>query len=289
MAAGPIEAATLLHHRVCAVAEAMGGALVRAASSPNIKERRDLSCAVFDARGRLLAQAAHIPVHLGALPAAVDAARRHVRRWQPGDVVLLNDPYLGGSHLPDLTTVSPAFAAGGEPVGFVATRAHHADVGGAAPGSLMAARDLFGEGLVLPPVHLVRGRARRADVLAIVCANSRTPDERLADLEAQIAAQRLGAAALAELADATPAFVATADALLAWSSRLMRSRLAALGDGSWSCEDALETGDPDGDALAIRATVHLRRGRMRADFRGTSAQVEGGLNAPLAVARSAVR
>jgi len=283
------EALTLLHHRVCAVAEAMGGALVRAASGPNIKERRDLSCAVFDERGRLLAQAAHIPVHLGALPAAVDAARRHVARWRPGDVVLLNDPYLGGSHLPDLTTVSPAMSRGGAVVGFVATRAHHADVGGGAPGSLMASRDLFGEGLVLPPVHLVRGRRRRDDVWSIVCANSRTPDERLADLEAQIAAQRLGAAALADLVAATPAFGATADALLAWSSRLLRSRLATLGDGSWSFEDVLDGDGAEGAPLAIRVTVHLRRGRLRADFRGTAPQVEGGLNAPVAVAVSAAR
>ena len=284
------EDVAVLHHRVSAIAEGMGSALIRASSGTNIKERRDLSCATFDAKGRLLAQAAHIPVHLGALPAAVAAANDHVDRWRRGDVVLLNDPYLGGSHLPDLTTVSPAFVPRGDaPVGFVATRAHHADVGGGAPGSLMAARDLYGEGLILPPVHLVRAGRRADDVIAIVCANSRTPIERRADLGAQLAAQRLGADALARLIATTPGFAASAEALLAWSARLCRSRLRTLGDGRASFQDALDDDGVGGGPLGLQVAVTLADGRLHADFAGTASQADGGLNAPIAVTLSAAR
>jgi len=280
----------VFRHRVAAVAEAMGATLRRAACSPNIKERLDFSCAVFDGAGRLLAQAAHIPVHLGALPAAVAAARAAVGDWRPGDVALLNDPYLGGSHLPDITTVSPVFAAdGGAPALFVATRAHHADVGGAAPGSMAPATDLFGEGLVLPPVRLVRAGVLDRDLLAVICANSRTPDERRGDLEAQLAAHHTGAERLLELLAPDPAaFLALGDDLIQYTERLARAALAALPAGTYSFEDALDDDGQGSGPLPIAVTLTVGGGEIEADFHGTAPQAAGGVNAPLAVTQAAV-
>ena len=177
-----------------AVAEEMGLTLGRTAHSPNIKERRDYSCAVFDPQGRLVAQAAHIPVHLGAMPSAVQAAMG-LAPFAPGDVVMLNDPYLGGTHLPDITMVSPVFVTSSRrrrPAGFVASRAHHADVGGMSPGSLPLSTELYQEGVIIPPVRLVDAGQRNEGVLALITANSHAPAERLGDLEAQLAAQRVG-------------------------------------------------------------------------------------------------
>jgi N-methylhydantoinase B len=280
----------VFRHRIVAVAEAMGAALQRAAYSPNIKERQDHSCAVFDAHGRLLAQAAHIPVHLGALPAAVAAARHRVRGWRAGDVVALNDPFLGGSHLPDITTVSPVFAPGGRrPALFVATRAHHADVGGAEPGSLPIARDLFGEGLVLPPVLLVRGGRLDPDLVSLVCANSRTPAERRGDLEAQLAAHHTGTTRLGELlaADA-PGLLRNAQALLAYTERRARAGLAALPAGTYRFEDVLDGDGHRSGPLRVRVALTIRGDTVSADFRGSARQVDGGVNAPRAVTASAV-
>jgi N-methylhydantoinase B len=281
----------VFRHRIMAVAEAMGACLQRAAYSPNIKERRDFSCAVFDRDGRLIAQAAHIPVHLGAMPASVAAVRASVSRWQPGDVLLLNDPYLGGSHLPDITTVSPVFeapATAGEPVAFLATRAHHADVGGGAPGSLPLARDLLGEGLVLPPVRLVRAGEIDGDLLRIICANSRTPEERRGDLAAQLGAHHAGTQRLGELlADGAATFRQDVETLLGYSARRARAVLAELPDGRYRAEDVL---DDDGltGPWPIRVTLTLHRGELMADFSGSAAQADGGVNAPLAVTQSAV-
>ncbi len=277
-------------HRISSVAEAMGATLQRAAYSPNIKERRDFSCAVFDRRGRLLAQAAHIPVHLGAMPAAVDAVRRRVRQWSRGDVIALNDPYQGGSHLPDITTVSPVFAGEGtEPALFVATRAHHADVGGAAPGSLPLVRDLLAEGIVLPPVRLARKGRLVADLVAILCANSRTPEDRRGDLEAQLAAHRTGTRRLEELlAHDAGAFARAGDALLAYSERLTRTRLKSLPDGIYAFEDALDGDGLREQPLAVRVRVLVDEGTLTADFTGSAPQAPGGVNAPLAVTASAV-
>ena len=183
-----------------AVAEEMGGALGRTAFSPNIKERRDYSCAVFDSGGRMVAQAAHIPVHLGAMPLSVAAALGRFKTLADGDIVVLNDPYAGGSHLPDITMVSPVYE-GERLLGYVASRAHHADVGGIAPGSMPLAREIYQEGLIIPPVLLQRRGEPNEAVLDLITRNSRTPGERLGDLSAQIAAQRTGARRLRELAE----------------------------------------------------------------------------------------
>jgi N-methylhydantoinase B len=181
------------------VAEEMGVALSRAAYSPNIKERRDYSCACFLPEGQMIAQAAHIPVHLGAMPASVRAALDtacsggQAATWAVDDLVILNDPYLGGSHLPDITMVSPVFADGaGSPSFFVASRAHHADVGGMSPGSMPLANEIYQEGLIIPPVKLVEGGRTNQALLDVILRNVRTPVERRGDLAAQVAAHRVG-------------------------------------------------------------------------------------------------
>src|SRR5579871_1928301 len=208
------------------VAEEMGAALRRSAFSPNIKERRDYSCAVFDGERRAIAMGDHMPVHLGSMPLSVAAA---VEALDPGagDIVMLNDPYAGGTHLPDITLVMPVFGAGHRPLFYVANRAHHADVGGARPASMGLSEEIYQEGLRIPPVLLARGGEFQRDVMALVLANVRTPAERAGDLGAQLAACRLGERRLAGMtakygADRI-AFVT--DELQAYAARLMRAAL----------------------------------------------------------------
>src|SRR5436309_6490432 len=231
-------AAEVFRHLFTSVAEEMGVTLERTAHSPNIKERIDHSCAIFDALGRLVAQAAHIPVHLGSMPRAVEAALA-LGPLAPGDVVLLNDPYAGGTHLPDLTLVSPVFLprARGRGVSapdfVVASRAHHADIGGAAPGSMPLAREVYEEGLRLPPVFLARGGHIQRDVMSLVLANVRTPDERRADLAAQLGAQATGERRLHDLArrEAShrgPGLARAAEALMDYAELRIREALRPL-------------------------------------------------------------
>ena len=213
---------------VSSAAEEMGATLRHTALSPNIKERADFSCAVFDQDGQLLAQAAHIPVHLGAMPESVRAVER-LAPWQPGDLAILNDPFLGGTHLPAVTMVSPVFAHdasdGDAPIGYVASRAHQADIGGMAPGSIPVARELIQEGLVIPPIRLYRGGALVEEAMDLILRNVRTPDERRGDFNAQIAAQRLGERRVADLhADyGDDAYLETTAALLDYGERLTRA------------------------------------------------------------------
>ena len=218
-----------------AIAEEMGAALQRSAFSPNIKERLDFSCALFDSEGRLLAQAAHIPVHLGSMPDAVAAARAGFPSLAPGDVVVLNDPYRGGNHLPDVTMVTPVFRSGRRRprlIGFVANRAHHADVGGMVPGSMPVATEIFQEGLRIPPLKLWEGGRRNEAAWSLILANVRTPEERRGDLLAQRAANHVGAVRLQEWIDAHGllAFRRRATALLAYGE----AALAYAGDGATS-------------------------------------------------------
>src|SRR5438067_86420 len=194
---------SIFNSLLVSVAEEMGAVLGRSALSPNIRERRDYSCAVFDRRGRMIAQAAHIPVHLGAMPASVEAVRA-LAPFAPGDLAILNDPFLGGTHLPDITMVSPAFVQSGgryRLIGFVATRAHHADVGGMSPGSMPIANELVQEGLIIPPIRLYRRGRLNEEAFALILRNVRTPAERRGDLNAQAAAQRTGVSRLVELAE----------------------------------------------------------------------------------------
>lgn len=273
-----------------ACAEEMGATLMRSAHSPNITERLDHSCAVFDADARLVAQAAHIPVHLGSMPRAVEAARA-LAPFRPGDVVLLNDPFDGGTHLPDLTLVSPVFLAGRRtPSFYVASRAHHADVGGAAPGSLPIAREVYEEGLRIPPVFVRRAGRDQSDVLRLVLANVRTPDERRADLAAQLGAQVTGERRLRELAARRGAgsLERAADALLAATERHARRALATLPRGRFTFEDVLDDDGLGHGPLPIRVTLTLGGGRVRADFTGTAPQAAGPVNAVRAVTTAAV-
>ncbi|MEM8885320.1 MAG: hydantoinase B/oxoprolinase family protein [Planctomycetota bacterium] len=257
------------------VAEEMGEALMRAATSVNIKERRDLSCALFDGEGRLVAQAAHIPVHLGAMPLSVRAA---LERCPPGDgdVVVLNDPWAGGTHLPDITAIARAGSF------LVANRAHHADVGGAAPGSLGLARDIHGEGLRIPPVRLVRGGEVDEEMMALLVANMRGPAERRQDLLAQVATLRRGIQRLADARDPETRLLAAADALRAAARGAAEKVLATIPSGVHRFADAL-----DGD-LRIEVALSVADGRLRVDFTGTHPQVEAPLNANYAVTLSAV-
>ena len=256
------------------IADEMGAALVRSAFSANIKERRDCSTALFDARGRMVAQAEHIPVHLGALPDAVAAVRVH--EPAPGEAWILNDPFAGGTHLPDITLVTRTRA------GFAVTRAHHADVGAVEPGSLPAeSRTLDEEGVVIPPTRLDE------EVLAELVSRMRNPDERRGDLRAQLAAHRLAERRLDELCErrGQERVEAAMDELHDYSERLVRAAIARLPDGRFEAVDVLEP--VDGGELELRAAVTIAGDELEIDFAGTAAQHDGNLNCPLAVTRSA--
>ncbi len=261
-----------------AICEEMGAVLIRSAHSANIKERRDASSALFDADGQMVMQAEHIPVHLGAMPAAVAAvlAQQHA----PGRSWILNDPYRGGTHLPDITVITPVFADD-ELIGFAANRAHHADVGGPTPGSMPAdSRTLADEGVVIEPRILDDG------ALVELSEQMRRPEQRRADLRAQLAANRVGVLRLRELHQRVGA--RTLDKafreVLDYAERRTRSCLQSLGNGTWSAHDVLEAREGD-LRIELRATVDGDRCRL--DFSGTAAQHEGNLNCPLAVTRSA--
>ena len=255
------------------IADEMGAVLVRSAFSANIKERRDCSTALFDDDGRMIAQAEHIPVHLGAMPDAVAAVR--ARDPAPNAVWILNDPFTGGTHLPDVTLVSRTA------LGFAVSRAHHADVGGMEPASLPAdSHELYQEGLVLPPLPLTD------EVLELFLANTRNPDERRGDLRAQVAAHRLAERRIDELCvrRGRERVAAAMDELYAYSERMVRAALARLPDGRWEAEDVVEAQEGE---LPIRAAVTVRGDGVEIDFAGTAPQHPGNLNCPLAVTRSA--
>jgi N-methylhydantoinase B len=274
-------------HLLASVAEEMGAVLRRSAFSPNIKERLDFSCAVFDEAGRLASQAAHIPVHLGAMPQAVLECLRSLDLG-PEDAALLNDPYRGGTHLPDLTLVSPVFAES-RLLGFVANRAHHADVGGMTPGSMPLAREVYQEGLIVPPVRLVREGELDREILDLVLANVRTPQERRGDLMAQMAANRFGRLRLQELAGRYGrAHIQEAmQALRAYSERMTRRLLAGLPDGTYRFEDRMDDDGVSPEPAMVRVAVTLLGDQATVDFSGTSPQRAGGINAVLPITLSA--
>ncbi len=290
-------------HLFASIAEEMGTLLRRSSYSPNIKERRDFSCAVFDARAQMIAQAAHIPVHLGSMPLSVLAAvERFAGDLHPGDVVVLNDPYRGGTHLPDITLVSPVFfphphpspggrgARGEGIIGFVASRAHHADVGGMSPGSMPVGREIYQEGLIIPPVKLVNAGQVDPAVLDLILANVRTPRERLGDLQAQLAANRRGAERLAEMARryGVEEIRAAAGELLAYTERMTRRLIASLPDGEFRFSDVLDDDGVHPGAIPITVTITIRGETARVDFSGSAPQQAGSVNAVYAITLSAV-
>jgi len=272
-----------------AIAEEMQAALVRAAFSVTIKERRDCSTALFDGHGRMVAQSHSIPVHLGAMPEAVAAVM--ACGALPGEAWIINDPYRGGTHLPDITIVSP-IAVDGVVVAHAVTRAHHADVGGMSPGSMPAgARELVQEGLIIPPMRLAGPDGVDAQLLELVLANSRTPDERRGDLAAQMAAHALADDRLADLAarhGGASAVTGAMDDILAYAERRARAAISALPDGEWHAEEALEGDGVTDDDIVIRVRVAIAGDHVTVDFTGTDPAGPGNLNCPIAVTRSAV-
>lgn len=313
------------------VAEEMGIALRRTAFSPNIKERRDYSCAVFDRAGRVIAQGDHMPVHLGSMPMAVAAALKEIE-LQPGDVVALNDPYAGGTHLPDVTLVRGVWDGDAEkgrrgeretikqsearikirnsaksqfrrlavfphapispsrPLFYVANRAHHADIGGSTPGSMGLASDIYGEGLRIPPVRLVRNGELDADTMRLILANVRGQHERQGDFQAQIGSLKTGAARLLEIVKRRGAREATdyAAHLIAYSARVMRHAIKEIPDGSYHAEDMLDDDGISNEPVLVRVQIIIKGDRAVVDFSGSAPQVAGPINAVAAITVSAV-
>lgn len=282
----------IYRHLLSALTEEMGATLRRSAHSPNIKERRDYSCALFDAAGEPVAMGDHMPVHLGAMPMSVRAALAELGPLAPGDVAALNDPFRGGTHLPDITLLAAVHAgADGDPLAYVAARAHHADVGGMTPGSMPLAREIYQEGLRIPPVRLIRAGSRVADVWRLLLANVRTPREREGDLDAQVAALHAGARRLLELVERRGrADVAGAMAgLLEYADGLFRAGIALIPDGIYVATDALEDDGIGRSPLPIQVRLVVEGDEIVADFAGTAPQAAGGINAVAAITESATR
>ncbi|MCO5353057.1 MAG: hydantoinase B/oxoprolinase family protein [Bryobacteraceae bacterium] len=291
MRAKPMDSIELEFFRqmLTSIPEEMGAVLRKTAFSPNIKERRDYSCALYDGRGETLAMGDHMPVHLGAMPASVAHAIAGAPLG-PGDVVVLNDPFRGGTHLPDITAVSGVYLGRERPAFYVATRAHHSDVGGMSPGSMPLAREIYQEGLRLPPVRLVRGGQVDEEMLSLILANVRTPEEREGDLRAQLAAMARGEARLRELTGryGLERVESLAVALTDYSERMMRAALGSVPRGRYEFEDVLDDDGVGGGEVQIRVAVTIEGDRAEIDFTGSSGQREGPVNANLAVATSAV-
>lgn len=269
------------------VAEEMGVALRRTAFSPNIKERRDYSCAVFDASGRVIAQGDHMPVHLGSMPMAVAAALAEIDLVD-GDVVALNDPFAGGTHLPDVTLVMPVVSKK-RTLFYVANRAHHADIGGATPGSMGLATDIYGEGIRIPPIRLVRKGVLDSDTMRLLLANVRGNVERRGDFDSQIGSLKTGAARLLEIVERRGVGEATeyASQLINYSARLMRHTIASIPDGVYEAEDALDDDGIEDQPVPIKVRIQISGERALVDFTGSASQVVGAINAVEAITVSA--
>lgn len=281
----------VFRHLFTALAEEMGAALKRASFSPNIKERRDYSCALFNPEGAAVSLGDHMPVHLGAMPMSVEAALAELGELEPGDVVCLNDPFRGGTHLPDITLISAVHAADGRLLGYVASRAHHSDVGGSTPGSMPLAREIFEEGVRIPPVRLYREGVRNDELWRTLLANVRTPEERGGDLDAQLAALHTGRVRLLEIAErrGVEETLSAMDALIAYADRLVEAGLEAIPDGTYRAEDFIEDDGFGSGPIPIRAALALAGNRLTIDFEGSSPQVPGGVNAVAAITSSATR
>lgn len=281
-----------------AIAEEMGTVLRKSSYSPNIKERRDFSCAVFDSHKQMIAQAAHIPVHLGSMPLSIQfAMQQYENDIYPGDIIILNDPYQGGTHLPDITLISPVFLASPKEdrkisviIGFVASRAHHSDIGGITPGSMPLARDIFQEGLIIPPVKIVEKGKMNQGLLGLILSNVRTPEERQGDLLAQIAANQRGAFRLTELfsrygqAEARQAMTQ----LLAYSEFMTRKLIESLPNGVYTYKDVLDDNGISSEPIPICVKIIIKDDSIKVDFTGSAAQQPGGINAVYAITLSAV-
>lgn len=282
----------VFRHLFTALAEEMGAALRRASFSPNIKERRDYSCALFSPEGASVALGDHMPVHLGAMPMSVGAALAELGTLRPGDVACLNDPFRGGTHLPDITLISSVHAPDdGTLLGYVASRAHHSDVGGSTPGSMPLAREIYEEGVRIPPVRLYARGTRNEDLWRLVLANVRTPAERAGDLDAQLAALNTGSARLIEIARrrGVTETLAAMDGLVAYADRLVEAGIERIPDGTYRGSDVIEDDGFGSGPVPIVAELRVAGSTLVIDFHGTSPQVPGGVNAVAAITSSATR
>jgi N-methylhydantoinase B len=278
----------LYKNQFWAIAEEMGVTLCRTGYSPNIKERRDYSCALFDHRGEMIAQADHMPVHLGSMPLSVLSAIENFDFF-PGDVVILNDSYRGGTHLPDITLVTPIFFED-KLFGFSANRAHHADIGGMSPGSMPLSQELFQEGLIIPPIKLYEKGVLNKGVLDLILANVRTPQEREGDLRAQIAANEIGKRRILDLLNKYGLTEVTEyiGHLKAYSERMVRNLIAKMPDGEYTYEDFLDDDGITEDPIKIAVKITIQGDQAKVDFSGSSPQVKGCLNCVYAITVSAV-
>jgi len=278
----------LFASRIAAICEEMGALLGRVAFSPNIRDRLDYSCALFNQQGHLLGQATHIPVHLGSMAyAMVDLVSS--RQWQAGDMLILNDPYQGGTHLPDITLLAPVFSAR-QLVGFCANRAHHADIGSPAPGSMPLSSALQEEGMLIPPVLLMKNNRLDDGFLQSMLDKLTSPDSSRGDFNAQIAANLLGMGRLQDLVEATglSTFQQLEGGLQCWAETLARKCLAAIPDGTYSFEDHLDDDGHGQTNIPVKVTLNIDGDVVDVDFTGTAAQVKGNLNCPLPVTAAAV-
>ena len=287
----PIEL-SLFSSRIQAICDEMGAVLRYAAFSPNIKDRLDFSCAIFDTDGQLCAQAAHIPVHLGSMAYAMHDIVNSFD-WRPGDMVILNDPYLGGTHLPDVTVVAPVFpveATMDRPLAFVANRAHHADIGAAAPGSMPLARDLEEEGVLLSPRYLLRDSHIVSETFTPLLAALNNPRQAEADFHAQISANHTGIRRVSRLVEhmAAGTFSRALEALNDYAETISRRGLRDLPAGEYSFEDTMDDDGFGTEAIRIAVTIRIGTGDVSLDFDGTAAQVAGNINCPLSVTAAAV-
>jgi len=283
----PIEL-ELFKNLFVSISEEMGAVLGRTALSPNIKERKDFSCALFNKHGETFAQGSHIPVHLGAMPLSVQASLKSVN-FKDGDMVVLNDPYRGGTHLPDLTCISPLFINNN--LGFfVANRAHHSDIGGMTPGSMPLATEIYQEGLIIPPIKLITKGQMNKDILELILANVRTPEERQGDLLAQVAANHKGLQRFKEVIAKYGIRKVTQYGrfIQDYTEKTLRKTIKNIPDGTYSFTDFMDDDGINDIPVKIGAEIHIQKDEATIDFCSSSPQVLGGINANYAVTYSAV-
>ncbi|MCK4645095.1 MAG: hydantoinase B/oxoprolinase family protein [Candidatus Aminicenantes bacterium] len=270
------------------ISDEMGAVLERTSLSPNIKERKDFSCALFNQKGETFAQGSHIPVHLGAMPLSVQAALKALH-FEEGDLAILNDPYRGGTHLPDITCISPVFVDR-KLAFFVGNRAHHSDVGGMTPGSMPLATEIFQEGLIIPPIKLIRKGRMSSDLLELILANVRTPEERKGDLLAQIAANEKGKQRLKEIIKkyGLNKLLRYTRLIQRYSEKILRETIKHIPDGTFTFTDYLDDDGIKDNPIKITVEITIKNDEALIDFSSSSSQVEGGVNANYAVTYSAV-
>lgn len=276
-------------NRMDAICDEMGAQLRKSAFSPNIRDRLDFSCAIFDTRGELCAQAAHIPVHLGSMAYAMADIVRQLE-WGEGDMVILNDPFKGGTHLPDVTLVAPVFHRG-ELQGFVANRAHHADIGAESPGSMPVSRALEEEGILIEPAFLIRGGEVNEELMQSLLQRLRNAEQAQGDFSAQVSANWRGVTRVQELIDFSGGarrFAEQLTALNDYAERLAASGLENLPDGCYRYRDVMDSDGAGNERIPIALALHIQKGRVTVDFSGTADQVAGNINCPLSVAAAAV-